>query len=211
MAPFLRKQHITLACFFVCLFLGVGIYFNHSENEQRDPIKNEELLKEVENFSKISTLKFKNKNLVYLKVSDEYVTNIYPLFLKTLSTKEKDCLGIDKNDIGAHITLLKNKRTLSLDKNLENTLFPFKTKNFYKITLNSTLKQDRNNKKKKVLINETWYCLEVDSPQAAEVIKKNDPSLYEKIEKKDYVLHISFAVAKKYADTGRCYLPGKEK
>ena len=192
MPNFLKKEHITLACFFITFLLGLGLYYNYNNNDVFVYFSTPQLQSEVKNIStNAQLLQIKNK-LVYLKVSDDYIKNTYPLLLQTLSKKEKECLEIDNNSIGAHITLSKNKKKMDIDKYLSQPNYTFTTKGFFKINFNNNIQvsENKTNINKKILINETWYCIEVDSPQALELIQSSDPYMFKKIDSSEYKLHM---------------------
>ena len=69
MPNFLKKEHITLACFFITFLLGLGLYYNYNNNDVFVYLSTPQLQSEVKNIStNAQLLQIKNK-LVYLKVN----------------------------------------------------------------------------------------------------------------------------------------------
>ncbi len=79
-------------------------------------------------FSHVGTIETTSDGFVYVKISQDYINNLYPLIIKKISKSQAQCLHPNENIVGAHISLFyphthsKNKIKSLLGKKIYFTL-----------------------------------------------------------------------------------------
>ncbi len=162
--------------FFICYFDNI-IFFGDVQSIHFPMI--------MEDAKALPTTGILNKKgkMVTLKVSDNYINQLYPVLARYLSAVEKKCLRPSSLTIGGHITLFKSQRALlPIGKS-------------YHFDLNGMIKETVIRTKYHLIVYETWYELSVSSSGLNQSFLHHiNPDR----------LHISIAVARSIAGTHIC-------
>ncbi|MBA2709211.1 MAG: hypothetical protein H0U57_01265 [Tatlockia sp.] len=135
------------------------------------------------------SINLEHNGFVFLKVSQEFKTTLFPILYKNLNLKDKNCLVPNNNPEGIHISIFSPK---SLTTEQIKQLPIGRDFDFY---ISSIMKFS---KKRADGSNVDWYVLKVDSEEIDKIRKKFIPSLVTT----DH-LHISMALSK-YDNEGKC-------
>jgi hypothetical protein len=189
----MRKILFHLLLFFVIIVTMTAC--SPRDSDRVTIINDPALLSAARTLPQTGTLKVKKNGFVYLHVSHDFKTKLYPLLIKDLNTKDKDCLLPENNNPGPHISLRysgtlthQQLAALPIDKQFNFQVVQVGKVIQYKEYYGKTAKN-------------IWYFVRVEAPELQKLIRQVAPD-----EKKDPPLHISIAVAR-HRPNGSCYIP----
>ncbi len=155
---------------------------------QEEVLIDSSLLGEAKKLPHSGKLGIEKNGFVYLRVSEQFKTTLFPILYSHLSFKDKNCLVPNNNPEGIHITVFSPKsitneqiKQLPLGQNFD----------FY---ISAIMKFSKKNKDGS---NVDWYVLKVNSDEIDKLREKILPSMAKSH------LHISIALSK-YHGNGKC-------
>ncbi len=182
-------KHIWLYLLLTCCSLILspsGIAKNRVE-----PVSNmANLLEAAQKINATGTLSIDHNHFVYLAVSDEFITKLYPILNQQLKPEEKPCLEPDNNEHGAHISMFYPNE---IDEVQLNTLPINATYNFHVIGIS---KVDARHHSKHVV----WFVIQVQAPELQALVNQISADKLIKVP-----FHISIA-RERFNAQGNCYI-----
>jgi hypothetical protein len=177
----------------ICISSIILLTSCHSNNgPQPVKINDPKLLKAAESLPKDGVLKI-DKDYVYLKVSDDYQKNLYPLLIQNLSADDSKCLVPEHSSLGSHISVFYEGdlsrheiNSLPTDK-----IFDFRILEIAKITI---VKKFHHQWETTI-----WYVVMVDSKTLSSIVNQMILTKFYKLSP----FHISIGIAR-YKSDGSC-------
>lgn len=165
---------------------------NAHTKPQPQVLNNPELIRTANSLPLSGTLQRAEDGYVYLKVSNQFISTLYPELKQHLNANETKCLQPDPSYLGAHATILyaEDPTVIPNDKFIQS--YSFTVGNVYKITLKRKKYGDTYQK--------TYYFLKINSPELINLLRQLDPG-----NKEITQMHITIAIDYRYPDNS-CFI-----